>query len=359
MGRGLLANFGAKLISALSITADPPTHTMRVLNTFPHDGSAFTQGLCFDTASGTLLESTGLYGGSSVRRVELHNGRVLQLESLPRNQFGEGLTLHRGRCVQLLWHGGKGLVRDPSTFAVRHQFDLPAGVDQGWGLTHDNGDELFLSDGSPFIYVLDAATFALRRRLSVRVGSRPLRNINELQYIRGELWANLWGADRLAVIDAASGRVRRYVDCTALMSPAVRTACWEHRGSGIGPPVRWGRAPCHWRLRLPVCTPWSASRPPVSGCGPPPPASPASRHQERRQLSDPNEHVLNGIAHDPVRDRLFVTGKCWPRLFQISVHGEGQSWFAGDDEAEPGSGPSGGEEGPPPARDGKGLVWSW
>lgn len=300
MGRGLLANFGAKLISALSITADPPTHTMRVLNTFPHDGSAFTQGLCFDTASGTLLESTGLYGGSSVRRVELHNGRVLQLESLPRNQFGEGLTLHRGRCVQLLWHGGKGLVRDPSTFAVRHQFDLPAGVDQGWGLTHDNGDELFLSDGSPFIYVLDAATFALRRRLSVRVGSRPLRNINELQYIRGELWANLWGADRLAVIDAASGRVRRYVDCTALMSPA-----------------------------------------------------------ERRQLSDPNEHVLNGIAHDPVRDRLFVTGKCWPRLFQISVHGEGQSWFAGDDEAEPGSGPSGGEEGPPPARDGKGLVWSW
>ena len=269
MGRGPLAsalNFGVKLISALSVsrpttTERPPTYTTRVLDSFPHDPAAFTQGLCFDAASGTLLESTGLYGGSSVRRVELRSGRVLQRQALPRDQFGEGLTLHRGRCVQLLWHGGKGLVRDPSTFAVRQQFDLPEGCKQGWGLTHDEGDELYLSDGSANIYVLDAATFALRRRLAVRAGSRPLRSINELQYIRGELWANLWGDDHLAVIDPSSGRVRRYVDCSSLLSP-----------------------------------------------------------QERQELRDPNEHVLNGIAHDPLQDRLFVTGKCWPRMYQISVH---------------------------------------
>ena len=156
---GLLTNFRATLLSALSapleLTArlvpleiNPPTCSARVIAAYPHDSAAFTQGLCWDADTGTLLESTGLYGGSSVRRVELRSGRVLQREALPQTQFGEGLTLHNGRCVQLLWHGGKGLVRDPHTFKVQQQFELPAGCDEGWGLTHDGGEQLFLSDGS-------------------------------------------------------------------------------------------------------------------------------------------------------------------------------------------------------------------
>jgi len=269
---GLLTNFRTTLLSVLAaplelsarlvpLELNPPTCSARVIATYPHDSGAFTQGLCWDAGTGTLLESTGMYGRSSVRRVELRSGRVLQSEALPQTQFGEGLTLHDGRCVQLLWHGGKGLVRDAKTFKVQQQFELPEGCDQGWGLTHDGGEQLFLSDGSANIYVLDARDFGLRRTLSVRAGLKPLRRINELQYIRGELWANVWGDQRLAVICPASGAVQRFIDLSGLMSAA-----------------------------------------------------------ERRRLEDPREHVLNGIAHDEQGDRLFVTGKCWPNIFQVSVH---------------------------------------
>ena len=220
---GPLTNFRATLLSILSapleLTArlvplelNPPTCTARVIATYPHDSAAFTQGLCWDSGTGTMLESTGMYGRSSVRRVDLRSGRVLQREALPGTQFGEGLTLHDGRCVQLLWHGGKGLVRDPRTFKVQQQFELPAGCSEGWGLTHDGGEQLFLSDGSANIYVLDARDFGLRRTLSVRAGLAPLRRINELQYIRGELWANVWGGEKLAVICPDSGAVRRRPD---------------------------------------------------------------------------------------------------------------------------------------------------
>ena len=156
---GLLTNLRTTLLSALAaplelsarlapLEPNPPTFSARVIATYPHDSGAFTQGLCWDAATGTMLESTGMYGRSSVRRVDPRSGRVLQSEAMPRTQFGEGLTLHDGRCVQLLWHGGKGLVRDPKTFKVQHQFELPEGCDQGWGLTHDGGEQLFLSDGA-------------------------------------------------------------------------------------------------------------------------------------------------------------------------------------------------------------------
>ena len=156
---GLLTNLRTTLLSALAaplelsarlapLEPNPPTFSARVIATYPHDSGAFTQGLCWDAATGTMLESTGMYGRSSVRRVDPRSGRVLQSEAMPRTQFGEGLTLHDGRCVQMLWHGGKGLVRDPKTFKVQHQFELPEGCDQDWGLTHDGGEQLFLSDGA-------------------------------------------------------------------------------------------------------------------------------------------------------------------------------------------------------------------
>ena len=154
---GLLTNLRTTILSALAaplelsarlapLEPNPPTFSARVIANYPHDSGAFTQGLCWDAGTGTMLESTGMYGRSSVRRVDPRSGRVLQSEAMPRTQFGEGLTLHDGRCVQLLWHGGKGLVRDPKTFKVQHQFELPEGCDQGWGLTHDGGEQLFLSE---------------------------------------------------------------------------------------------------------------------------------------------------------------------------------------------------------------------
>ena len=261
-----LANLRSAIFAALSTskvpTEEPPTVGFRLRNAYPHASGAFTQGLYYDSSSDTLIESTGLYGESSVRRVKLDNGRVLQHEPLPREWFGEGLTVHRGKCVQLLWKEGKGLVRDPETFELRSTFSLPRGCSEGWGLTHDGGDELYLSDGSHRLYVLDADSFDLRRTVEVRAGGLALGGLNELQWIRGELWANIWRADRLAVIDPQSGVVRRFVDLGSLLTPAQRRRLGEEGGG---------------------------------------------------------EFCLNGIAHDPNNDRLFVTGKCWPNLYEIEV----------------------------------------
>ena len=236
----------------------PPTYGHRVVASFPHDPKAFTQGLHYEP-SGTLLESTGLYGESSVRRVELATGRVLEMEPLPADLFGEGLAVCGSTCFQLTWRERLCLVRDTATFAMLGTAPIPATMREGWGLTHDGKDALYASDGSSTLHVFDDTTLQVTRRVQVTAGGSPLPRINDLQWIKGELWANLWHDERVAVIQPESGVVRCFIDLSGLLTA-----------------------------------------------------------NERRRL-DSHEHVLNGLAHDPTTGRIFVTGKCWPRLFEVEV----------------------------------------
>ena len=237
----------------------PPTVAHRVVATFPHDSGAFTQGLQYERNRGTLLESTGLYGASSVRRVELETGRVLQIELLPDDTFGEGLAVCGDACFQLTWRERLCLVHDAATLELRHVHRLPGTMREGWGLTHDEQGSLYASDGSSSLHVLAADTFEHIRTLPVTAAGRPLSRINDLQWVRGEIWANLWHDERIAVIDPRDGKVLRFIDLSRLLT------------------------------------------------------------EDERRFLDTDEHVLNGLAYDHDGARIFVTGKCWPRLFQIEI----------------------------------------
>ena len=225
-------------------------YSYRVVAHYPHDPSAFTQGLL--TFGGKLYESTGGYGASSIRIVHLESGRVLRRQQLSDNRFGEGLAFARNRLHQLTWKAGTVFVRDPATLDVvgEHRYS-----GEGWGLAA-LGDELVMSDGSAELRFLDPGNFTERRRIEVRDGVLPVTGLNELEVVEGDLYANVWPTDRIAIIDPANGRVRGWLDL-----------------SGILPLVMRG----------------------------------------------PRTDVLNGIAYDPGARRLFVTGKNWPRLFEIEV----------------------------------------
>lgn len=277
--RGVAALFATAVASLSGNLPTPPTNSgsalspplqfqFTLLDTYPHDPSAFTQGLHYEPSSKTLLESTGLYGESSVRRVDIETGRALLMESLERRWFGEGLSVHADTCVQLLWREGLCLVRDAQTFALRRTAPLPRGMLEGWGLTTDGAGAFYASDGTDKLHVLDAETLQVTRTVKVRYGgdrfsgARPLHRINDLQWVRGEVWANVWGEDSVVVIDPHTGGVRAFVDLSSLLDAA-----------------------------------------------------------ERRQLN--SEQCLNGIAYDAGADELYVTGKCWPKLFKIKVHAAG------------------------------------
>jgi glutamine cyclotransferase len=232
--------------SAQSAAADG----YRVVNAYPHDPDAFTQGLIF--RNGFLFESTGQYGRSTLRKVELTTGRVVQQHRLDPVYFGEGLTEWNGQLVQLTWRSQIAFVYDLVSFAPRRMFGYSG---EGWGLTH-NQQEFVLSDGSEFLRFLNPNTFRETRRVTVRDGSVPIKDLNELEYVRGEIYANVWHTDRIARISPQSGQVIRWIDLRGLMSVAYKL--------------------------------------------------------------DP-EAVLNGIAYDAANNRLFVTGKLWPRLFEIQV----------------------------------------
>jgi glutaminyl-peptide cyclotransferase len=227
-----------------------PVYGYEVVNTYPHDPRAFTQGLIYD--GGAFIESTGLEGQSTLRRVELQTGRVLQKVEVPRYFFAEGMTLFGGKIYQLTWKGAKGFVYDPKTFQKTGEFPYAG---EGWGLTHD-ADSLILSDGTNQLRFLDPNTYQVRRAISVRDGGRPVLEINELEYVRGEIYANIWHEDRIARVDPADGRVVGWIDLSGLLKPG--------------------------------------------------------------EASD-EEAVLNGIAYDEAGDRLFVTGKLWPKLFEIKL----------------------------------------
>jgi glutaminyl-peptide cyclotransferase len=228
-----------------------PVDSYEIVHTYPHDANAFTQGLVF--VDGHLYESTGRQGHSSVRMVDLATDWVLKEYDLPKQYFGEGLTDWGDTLIQLTWTSGVAFVYDRSTFTVRRTFHYTG---EGWGLTHDS-TVLILSDGSATLRFLDPNSFREIRKLKVRdEDNRPVSNLNELEYVGGEIYANIWHEDRIARISPKTGRVLGWIDLSGLLKP--------------------------------------------------------------EEVNDP-EAVLNGIAYDAKSDRLFVTGKLWPRLFEIKI----------------------------------------
>jgi len=222
----------------------------KVVNSFPHDRQAWTQGLVFE--NGFLYEGTGLPRRSQLRKVELLTGNVLQQHNLADEFFGEGITIWGSRIVQLTYQSRVGFVYDKESFAPLRQFHYPT---EGWGLTHD-GKRLIMSDGTPMLYFLDPETLEQTNRMMVFDGHEPVWWLNELEYVEGLIYANIWPTNRIAQIDPATGKVVGWIDMEGLLSPQDRH----------GP-----------------------------------------------------EDALNGIAYDPAGRRLFVTGKFWSRLFEIKL----------------------------------------
>ncbi|HEV2667719.1 MAG TPA: glutaminyl-peptide cyclotransferase [Blastocatellia bacterium] len=227
-----------------------PTYTYEVIKAYPHDATAFTQGLVFN--QGVLYESTGLNGSSSLRRVELETGKVLKKIDVPAQFFAEGLALFNGRLYQLTWQTQRGFVYDLDSFNKLREFSYAG---EGWGLTRD-AHSLIMSDGSSRIRFLDPDTFEVKRLITVRDSGRDVLQLNELEYIKGEIYANIWMNDRIARIDPQSGKVNAWIDLSGILPPEARP--------------------------------------------------------------DPGA-VLNGIAYDEASNRLFVTGKLWPKLFEIKL----------------------------------------
>jgi glutamine cyclotransferase len=253
----------------------PQVYGYKVLNTYPHDPQAFTEGLIFH--NGTLYESTGLYGQSSLRQVDLETGRVLQERRLSPQYFAEGLTTWNGQFLQLTWKSHLGLVWNLDNFTVVGTFAYPS---EGWGITHD-GQSLIMSDGTSILYFLDPQTFQEVRQIEVQDRGDPVALLNELEYINGEIYANVWKTDRIARISPETGQVVGWIDLSGLRD--VEPPDVELRD--VEPELLDGE--------------------------------PELLDVDEKARSE--EAVLNGIAYDSAGHRLFVTGKLWPRLFEIQL----------------------------------------
>ena len=225
-------------------------HQVDVIGVFPHDPRAYTQGLVFD--NGTMFEGTGQYGESTLRQVDSESGRIERSVKLPRRVFGEGITVWKDQIIQLTWKRRHAIVYDRETL---QQINTREYTGEGWGLTH-NGTHLIMSDGSSTLRFLDPETFRVVRRLSVREGKRRIQNLNELEYVDEEIFANIWYSDFIARISPTTGEVTGWIDLRDV---------------------------------------W-----------------PANKRLDR-------EKVLNGIAWDAAGRRLFVTGKNWPKLYEIRI----------------------------------------
>ena len=228
----------------------PREYTFEVVRQFPHDPAAFTQG--FTYYKGSFYEGTGRKGQSSLRQVDPETGRLVRKIDLAPEYFGEGITVLGDEVIQLTWLSHTGFVYDLSDFDQLRTFKYPG---EGWGLTSD-GHDLFMSDGSADIRVLDAATFAEKRRIKVREEGKPVDQLNELEFVEGEIFANIWHSDRIARISPRTGEVVGWIDLTGLLGPFYQREA---------------------------------------------------------------EAVLNGIAYDRETKRLFVTGKLWPKIFEIRL----------------------------------------
>ena len=230
-------------------TQATPMHSYRIVNTFPHDPLAFTQGLVFH--NGYLYESTGQYGHSSLRKVELETGAVLEIHPLSADYFGEGITILDDKIYQLTWQSYTGFIYDAESFLPLENFYYAT---EGWGIIHD-GRHFVVSDGTAFLTLLDTETFEEIGRIEIRDNGKPVTNINELEWVGGEIFANVLPTDRIARIDPQTGKVTGWINLAGLLDA-----------------------------------------------------------ESKSQAS-----VLNGIAYDSEKKRLFVTGKLWPKLFEIEI----------------------------------------
>jgi len=228
----------------------PPTG-YKVSNVYPHDTKAFTQGLLFH--DGVLYEGTGQYRQSKIRRVEIETGRVLKEWAYPDQLFGEGLTLFNDFLFGISWRSGVGFVLKRATLEPAGYFQYEGA---GWGLANDE-THLYMSDGTDRIYVRDPASFEILRTFDVKDNGRPIIKLNELEWINGELWANIWQERRIARIDPQTGQVKSWLDLSKIV--------------------------------------------------------------EATEGSDDVDNVLNGIAYNPVTRRVYVTGKYWPKLYELEI----------------------------------------
>lgn len=226
-----------------------PVYGYQIVHVYPHDAKAFTQGLQY--LDGVFYEGTGQVGQSSIRKVEVETGKVLQQRDVPPPHFGEGITVWKNDLLELTWQTHVAFVYDRTTFEPKKKFSYPG---EGWGLTHD-GTNLIMSDGTNELRVLDPVTFVEKRRIKVTAAGAPLRDLNEVEFVKGEIFANIWMTDYIARIAADTGKVTGYIDLRGLLTPAERA----------------------------------------------------------------RTDVLNGVAYDAKGDRLFVTGKWWPKLFEIKL----------------------------------------
>jgi glutamine cyclotransferase len=230
--------------------AEVPVYGVRIVNSFPHDPGAFTQGLIF--LDGHLYESTGMVGESTLRKVSLPDGKVLKSVPIPAGHFGEGMVNWGKELISITWQNGRGFRWDRETFRKLGEFRYSG---EGWGLTQ-NGRELIMSDGTPDLRFLDPKTLAETRRLRVTFKGKPVSNLNELEWVKGEIFANIWQTELIARIDPGSGKVVGVINLAGLQARTGQ--------SGL-------------------------------------------------------DNVLNGIAYDAKGDRLFVTGKRWAKLYEIKL----------------------------------------
>ena len=231
-------------------TSDTPVYGYKVVNTYPHNTDSFTQGLVFD--KGILYESTGLNGRSAIQTVDLETGEIVKSKDLADKYFGEGIAVVGNKIVQLTWQARKGFVYDKKTFELLKTFKYET---QGWGITYD-GKYLIMSDGSNILYFMDPRTYKVRGKLEVYHGSRKVGKLNELEYIDGKIYANVWGTEKLAIINPKTGQVSAWIDLRGLLTK-----------------------------------------------------------EDKKNRID----VLNGIAYNEENQKFYVTGKLWPKLFEIEI----------------------------------------
>ena len=245
----LIALLAAFFVCSCS-NSDTIIYAYKVVNTYPHDQNAFTQGLVFE--DGFIYEGTGLHGSSTLRRVELETGNILHMRQLPSRFFGEGITIYEDKIIQLTWKSKLGFVYDKDTFELQKRFSYPT---EGWGITHDE-KHLIMSDGTSTLRLLDPKTFQEVDRIAVRKDGILIDKLNELEYVQGKIYANVYREDIIVIIDPQTGNADGWIELKGLLT-----------------------------------------------------------------LDDYNGpvDVLNGIAYDATNDRLFVTGKLWPKLFEIDL----------------------------------------